>query len=405
MIVVALGLVFLLGLSAIFAGSETALFTVLRDRELMAKERRERGDGSSVLTILAHPSHLLMTVLLGNLLVNLVFFAMSTIFVMEIEDLYGASAGVLSGFVFLMLVIIFGEIVPKTLAGVLPLPFSRKTAWGMVQVMRTLKPLVHLLEKVMVGLNRLLGVNRVDEEKLSSEHLQDLVGVSERDGFFTGMQGEVMVAIMSLHQLRLKEIRTPRVDVLSCPRDMPICEVIAQGKAWGATLIPLYDEHHDDAEMYIDMVRLMGRESDRAPVAPWAYKMPVFSEMSRMDLVLRAFLENEHRLALVVDEYGEMSGIVTWNDVMKCMRRRVSGDRRAMKAVSGRTRVRDLDGFWDVEVGESVTLAGLIMEHLDRIPKLGEEVEILGTHLMVSKATDRSIEEVLLIQPQEGGGS
>jgi magnesium and cobalt transporter len=186
---------------------------------------------------------------------------------------------------------------------------------------------------------------------------------------------------------------------------MPICEVIAQGKAWGATLIPLYDEHHDDAEMYIDMVRLMGRESDRAPVAPWAYKMPVFSEMSRMDLVLRAFLENEHRLALVVDEYGEMSGIVTWNDVMKCMRRRVSGDRRAMKAVSGRTRVRDLDGFWDVEVGESVTLAGLIMEHLDRIPKLGEEVEILGTHLMVSKATDRSIEEVLLIQPQEGGGS
>jgi CBS domain containing-hemolysin-like protein len=76
-----------------------------------------------------------------------------------------------------------------------------------------------------------------------------------------------------------------------------------------------------------------------------------------------------------------------------------------MKAVSGRTRVRDLDGFWDVEVGESVTLAGLIMEHLDRIPKLGEEVEILGTHLMVSKATDRSIEEVLLIQPQEGGGS
>ncbi len=399
MLFVVFVLLLLLFCSSIFAGSETALFTVFRDRQLRSRERRECGENSRVLRILAKPSLLLMTVLLGNLLINLVFFATSTFFVMELESRYGGSVGLLVSFSFLILLIVFGEIAPKTLAGVLPLAFSRRIAWLMLLSMRVLGPLVLVLEKLLLGINRLLGMERSEEQEVSSEHLQDLVGVSGREGHFQGMQGEVMVGVMALHQLRLKEISTPRVDVLSCPKSLSVAEVIALGKQWGTTFFPLYDEHHDDAESYIDTVRLMGREDDPSPVEAWAYPMPIFSEMSRMDFVLRAFLENEHRLALVVDEYGEMSGIVTWKDVMKCMRRRVGQEVRQKMVVHGRTKVKDLDGFWCEEVGESITLAGLIMDRLDRIPKIGEEVDVAGVKLMVSKATDRSIEEVLLFRP------
>ena len=107
MIITAIVLLGLLILSAIFAGSETALFMVLKDRTLMADEKRVFGDGSFVLKVLREPNQLLMTVLLGNLLVNLVFFALSTIFVIEVERNVDVSAGVLVGAAFLIIVILF----------------------------------------------------------------------------------------------------------------------------------------------------------------------------------------------------------------------------------------------------------------------------------------------------------
>ena len=98
----------------------------------------------------------------------------------------------------------------------------------------------------------------------------------------------------------------------------------------------------------------------------------------------------------LLDEYGEMSGIVALERRDESLRGKVGHERRYMSAVRGRTRVKDLDAFTDMEAGESVTVAGLIMDHLDRIPKIGEEVKCAGVNLMISKATDRSIDEVLL---------
>ena len=401
MIVTAILLVFLLCLSALFAGSETALFMVMKDRQLMSDEKRLFGEASAILKISLDPNRLLMTVLLSNLLVNLIFFALSTIFVMEVEKNVDVSAGVMMGVFFLLVVIIFGEILPKTLASIVPLTFSRRTAWIIYRLMLVLTPVVNGLSLILVGVNRLLGLKRKGGEP-SPEDFQNFVGVSGREGWLEGMHGEVMVTIMELHQLQLKVIRTPRVDVLSIQEDTPQSQVRHQSQEWGLTLMPLYREHHDDIESYVDTVRLIGLTDDQAPAKNMAYPLPIFSDLSRMDFVLREFLEKEHRLALTVNEYGEMSGIVTWNDVMKCLIRKVTlpweGEQRALMPIDGRSKIRDLETFSSFRVEDAVTLGGWICSKLERIPEQGESIDIEGIQMLISKATAKGVKEVMIIK-------
>ena len=400
MLIVALVLFVLLCFSAIFSGSETALLLVLKNRQNMADELRLRGPRSAVLQVLADPSRLLMTLLLGNLLVNLIFFALSTIFVVRVERQFGVSAGYAMGFVFLFLVIIFGEILPKTLAGVIPYMFARRVAWLIFRVMQLLWPLVSFLKLVVEGINRLFGLTRQVNSQVSSEHLQDLVGASEREGLFQGMHGEVLLTLMELHQLRLADICTPRVDVRSCSENATLGEVLKNSRLWGTSLVPLYRDRHDNMMGYIDTISLLGQEKNSRLAKTMTLPLPIFSELARMDLILRAFLEQKHRLALVVDEYGEMSGIVTWNDVMGCLKRRASPSEtdqgQALRVVSGRTKVKDLDFFEGLEVGEAVTLSGLLTSRLDHIPVVGEEVVIEGVCLSISKASHRRVKEVVV---------
>jgi putative hemolysin len=402
MLITAIILVFLLCLSALFAGAETALFMVMKDRQLMSDEKRLFGEHSAILKIALDPNRLLMSVLLSNLLVNLVFFALSTIFVMEVEKNIDASAGVMVGAFFLMVVIVFGEILPKTLASIVPLAFSRRTAGFIYRLMRVLRPLVDGLNLILLGVNRLLGLTR-KEDAPSPQDFQNFVGVSGREGWLEGMHGEVMVTVMELHQLQLKVIRTPRVDVHSLREDEPLSKVREKSQEWGLTLLPLYREHHDDTESYIDTVRLMGSVDEQAPAKTMAYHLPVFSDLSRMDFVLREFLEKELRLALTVNEYGEMSGLVTWNDVMKCLIKKVTlpweGEQRALMPMDGRSKVRDLEMFSGFQVEDAVTLGGWICAKLERIPKQGESVDIEGIQMLISRATTRGVKEVMIIKP------
>jgi putative hemolysin len=404
LIITAIVLLGLLILSAIFAGSETALFMVLKDRTLMADEKRVFGDGSFVLKVLREPNQLLMTVLLGNLLVNLVFFALSTIFVIEVERNVDVSAGVLVGAAFLIIVILFGEIVPKTIASIFPLPFSRKTAWLIYRVMVLLSPCVRMLNLVVVGINRLLGLTREEDDGVKTEDLQSFVDMSGSEGWLEGMHGEVMATVMELHELSLKSISTPRVDVKSIHEKTPLVEVRERGQEWGMTLLPVYREHHDDVSSYIDTVRLIGEIDESAPASSMAYPLPVFSELSKMDFVLRKFLENEHRLALTVNEYGEMSGIVTWNDVMKCLSKKVSspleGGDKTLIALDARTPLRELNCFHHLDSVDSVTLGGWISSSLGRIPVQGEMIKLDRMEMMVSRSSSKAVLEVLFKKEQ-----
>lgn len=407
MITAAVILIGLLCLSAIFAGSETALFMVRRDKALLALEKTERGETSSVLQLIENPSRLLMSVLLGNLLVNMSFFAVSTLFVLEVEKV-DVGAGFLVSLGSLLIVIVFGEILPKTIASVLPLSFSRVMSPFILIVMRSLTPMTRAMTVLVEGINRLLGIHRSEDEGIDSSHLESLVDISSTDSFLSGSHAEVMISVMRLHTLKLKEIMVPRVEVLSCPFNTPIHDVMQKAREWKTSLIPLHGEHHDLMDHYIDCAYLLGQEEEGLTAEDFALPLPVFSELARMDLVLNAFLKNSHQLALVVDEYGEMSGIVTWNDVMKCLRKRISKhlqkvDGKEAIILQGRTRVKDIPALDDLEEEESVTIGGLISDKLGRLPLEGEMVKVGNLRLIVSKSTPTQVVEVIALPKKKGG--
>lgn len=396
----------LLGFSAVFAGSETALFMVRRDRQLWARERSDNGDESSVVQLLMDPSRLLMTVLLGNLLVNMSFFAFSTIFVLQLEEV-APGAGVIAGAGFLMAVIIFGEIVPKTLASVAPLGFSRTTAPFLLVVSTVLGPLTRALSSVINGINRLFGIPIEEAEGVQTEELVDLVDITASKGWLRGLQTEVIFGVMQLHEMKLREIMTPRVDVDSGHEEETVGQILERARERGFTLIPLHREHHDLIETFIDASGLIGHKDLDVPVGPYAEPLPVFPELASMDQVLKAFLDHRHRVALVVDEYGEMSGLVTWNDVMKCLRRRVAPapTRREGSAILllGRTLLKDVPPFEHLDPGDAVTLGGFISDGLDRIPRTGETICLEGVDMVVTKATPKAVDEVMVMVQEEGG--
>lgn len=408
MIAAAVILLALLFLSAIFAGSETALFMVRRDRALTALEKTERGESSSVLKLVSSPSRLLMSVLLGNLLVNMSFFAVSTLFVLKVQKEQGSGAGFLVSLSSLLAVIVFGEILPKTLASVLPLQFSRVTSPFIYLVMRSLTPVTRVMTVIVESINRLLGIHRTEEGKIDSSHLESLVDISSTESFLSGSHAEVMISVMRLHTMKLKEIMVPRVEVLSCPADAPVSEIMHKAREWQTSLIPLHGEHHDLMASYIDCAYLLGQGEENRPAKDFALPLAVFSELGRMDLILNAFLKSSHQVALVVDEYGEMSGLVTWNDVMKCLRKRISKhlqkvDGKEAIILQGRTRVKDIPALEDIEEEESVTLGGLISDQLGRLPVEGEMIRVGTVRLIVSKATPTQVIEVIALPRKKEG--
>jgi CBS domain containing-hemolysin-like protein len=333
------------------------------------------------------------------------FFAFSTLLVFKVESEVSASAGVMVSLLSLFAVVIFGEILPKTIASVVPLPFSRCIAWVILKLTQVLTPVIQVMEVMIKGINRLLGIDREDDNaKIDAKHLVDLVDVGSNAGWLDGIQGDLMQTLIKLKDVRLIEIAIPRVDVQSCSLNASVEEVLRKTREWGREWMPLYSEDHDDIEYYVDCVKLLGVKDMGQSVESYATKLRIFPELARMDLVLRVFLEEEMPLALMVDEFGEMAGVVTWDDVMTNLRGKFNHIHEKIKngtqvqILPGRTKLSTLE-FLELDKSiDSVTISGFLIDKFDRIPKVGEVYHASKVDFMVLRAGNKNIEEVMLMK-------
>ena len=343
-----------------------------------------------------------MTILLGNLLVNMSFFALSTLLIFEVEKAYSAGAGFALSVVFLVLVLVFGEIVPKTLASIYPYGFSKFVAPPLLRLLLFMRPVTYVLESVVAGINRLMGVHKEEVTHIDESHLQELVDVSEQFGALGEIDADVLEKLIHFSDIKVKEVYLPRVDVHSCKFSSSLNEVLLKASEWGVSTVPLYKEHHDDIEYFINIRDALSIDDLDQPVSRLAKPVFCISEYSTMDFVLREFLQDELELALVVDEYGHMSGLITWIDVMNLLNVEMeqifssNAEHGPIKILSGRSRLRELE-LDENEDREQVTVNGWITSEIGRIPKKGEEVLMPGYRVLVMKSNDKSIEEVICL--------
>jgi len=306
----------LLCLSAFFSGSETALFSLSRT------QRRRLGGSRSpfrqeAARLASHPRRLLMTVLFGNMTVNVGFFALAATLSVSINHRYGHFWAALSGVVALMAVILLGEVAPKNVAAAMPTsiaPIISMPLWAMQWLIRPIHWL--LVRCVITPLTRLItGRKHRAEPYVTHDELQDAARLAADMGTLSAEESAMLGQILALSRTKLKEVMTPRVNIIGCDVSAPTAEASAMLRRERLTKIPVWNGSADEIvgvvyakEMLLDPSR---------PLAELAREVRFLPETKSVESTLRHFQKTATQLAIAVDEYGGTAGLVTMKDCLR----------------------------------------------------------------------------------------
>jgi putative hemolysin len=383
----------LLGLLILCSGtvsaSETALFG------LSQRERKQAGE--AVNRLLAHPRDLLVSVLFVNLVVNILFFSFA-----DRLTSGGGMHPVLGVVVVLIPLLLFGEVLPKTLGLRAPLPIARAVAPVMRFVVRAVWPVRMVLGRALEFLASLAGTR--DERRVTPEELSLVLGRTGASGHLDMVEADLLSEVVELKTIRVREIMTPRVDALWLARDgSDRSAVVAQALRARVAWLPVVD---DGPDAVVGMVKLRDllREPDRAVaelVMPVVYVPEVASALDLLRL-LRGAGTSE---AVCIDEWGGSAGVVTIEEVFE----EIVGDLRAEGEsrdvyrivplgertfrVPGHFSVRDWNEYFGQRVlpVEFETVGGLVMALLGRVPRVGDEVKVGALTLEVDEVRSRRV--------------
>lgn len=314
-IVQLISLVVLIILSAFFSSSETALMTVnkIRLRALV-----ESGDkrAARVLAITEDSGKLLSAILIGNNIVNLSASSIATTF--AIKHLGSTGAGVATG-ILTFLILIFGEISPKTLATIhaekLAMLFSGPIAF----LMKVLTPVIFIINKLAMGFLFLIGVKASDADtQMTEEELLTIIDVSKEEGVIEDEEHEMINNLFDFGDAQAKEVMIPRIDMVFADVNSTYDELIAIFKDNMFTRLPVYEENTDNVIGILNMKDLLLcadreqfsiREIIREPYFTYEHKntAELFIEMRKSSI----------SLAIVLDEYGATAGLITLEDLLE----------------------------------------------------------------------------------------
>ncbi len=407
------GLVFVLVLlNAAFSGTEMALVS-LREGQLQQLEQRS-STGALVARLARDPNRFLATIQIGITLAGFLASAAAAVSLAEpLEDplsfLGGAARAVSIVVVTLLLsyaTLVIGELAPKRVA------MQRAERWALLaarplSVMATLtQPVVWLLSRSSDILVRIMGGDpSVQREEVTEAELRELVGTQAS---FTAKQRLIIDGAFEISERTLDEVLRPRPDVFVLDSDQPVAEALRVLAGSGHSRAPVaYDGNLDEVVGMVHLRDLLDGPGDR-PVRERAGELAAFPETAGVLDVLHEMQVRRLQLALVVDEHGAAAGIITVEDLLEELvgeiydetDRDVVGARREADGslvLPGRFPVHDLEdvGVHDMPEGPYATVAGLVLDHLGRVPEgPGDRVTVAGRTIEVLAVDGRAITEV-----------
>jgi putative hemolysin len=396
----------LIVLSGFFSGSETALFGLQAiDRERL---KEEGGTGHTVLQLLVDPRRTLASVLMGNELVNI---SLSTVCAGLILGLLGQEFGWVNLLVATPLLILFGEVTPKTVALRNPRRFARMVAKPLTAWAWLIGPVRWVLSAVANGAIRLLGAStKPTRNVLEEDHVRKLVDEGLEAGTIKTMEHDLIHRVFSFSDVQVGRLMTPRPDVVALPLTLPFERLVEQLRAHGFSRIPMYQSNPDDVVGVLltkDLLRFKGGPPPssaelRALLQP-AYYVPT---TKLADDLLRQLRQRRMHMALVVDEHGSIDGLVTLDDLLSELvgsaldeddeTAEVSQIRPDLWEVAASMDVQDLFEQTGLRLpeGDYHTVAGFILDQLGRIPAPGDALEWEHVVFEVTAMDERRITSV-----------
>ncbi len=405
-------LVILLALSAFFSSAETALTTVNR---LRVRALVEEGDARAIALakVIDDPGKLLSAILIGNNIVNIGASSIATLLATEFWG--NAGAGIATG-IMTFLVLIFGEITPKTMASLKAEKIAFKYAKIIYALMFILTPLIVVLDFLSGGILRLFGVDpNKRDDSVTEEDLRTIVEAGHEDGVLETEEHKMINNVFDFGDHQAKEIMVPRVDMCFLSLDATYEEFMEIYKEEKFTRIPVYEETRDNVIGILNVKDLVLYDKEQdfhvRDFLREAYYTYEFKKTSELMMEMR---KNSISIAIVLDEYGATAGLVTLEDLLEEIVGEIRdeydeaeleevqqlGEREYL--VEGACKLEDLNDMigLGIESEDYDSIGGVVIEKLQHLPSEGEEVTTEnGTRLIVEKIDKNRIEKVHIYLP------
>ena len=420
-------------LNAVFVAAEIALVTVRRTRIDQLLEEGRRG-AARVRALMAQPSRFLAVIQLGITFIGFLAAAFAGASLAKglevplqgipvLAPYAGGVALVIVTAILSFFTIVFGELVPKTLALAHPERYALTLAPLVDVIGRVLRPIVWTLQRVTDFVNRLLGVSDIDQNQISTEELKLLVERGGEQGILEAEEEQMIHAVIELGDRRVHEVMVPRIAIVALATTAGLEEAVDRVVEEGHSRIPVYEESVDEIVGILyakDLLPFLKNGAEQRPNLRSLLRTPVFvPESMTVDDLLHEFQRRKVHIAIVLDEYGGTAGLVTIEDLLEeivgeiqdeydveePMVVRISDDEAR---VDGRAAVDDLEELFDTNLGlededEYDTVGGLIYHRVGGVPSPGDQVEVDGLLLTEESTDGRRVGKVLVVRRREEG--
>jgi len=397
--------------SAFFSSSETALLSLdtLRIKYLVFKKRR---GALRLEAIRQRPDQLLSAILIGNNLVNIAASVFATTLFVQ---LYGEHGELMTILILTPIILVLAEICPKTFAAHNPEKVAFLVLGPIQAMMLLLTPLIWLV----TGLSRLMtrfSGSEADRGLISEDEIRAMISVGEASGVVPREKRRMLHGVFDLSQIRARDIMIPRTEVVGIEVSTSFDSALEIAQQARHSRFPVFEGSLDEVVGVIhskDILKYVHRpeEFSLRDLSRPPYFVP---ESKRINALLQAFRQKQIHLAMVVDEYGGVEGIVTLEDIVEEIVGEIQDEYDADEVlireisfgrylVDGSISLRVINQRFNLQLPEenATTLAGILLHRFGSIPRQGESCEAQGVAFTVRKVVDRRIEEIEMVLPED----
>jgi Mg2+/Co2+ transporter CorB len=404
-------LALMLIISAFFSGSETSLMTLNRYR-LKHLVKLKHSGAIKAHNLLQRPDHLIGLILLGNNFVNVIASSITTVIAIrlygESESSIAIAAGVLT-----IVLLIFSEVAPKTLAAVKPEILAFPAAWAFTPLLKLFYPIVWAVNLITGQLLNLVGINvkKHNHDMLNKEELKSIV--AEAESLMPSRYQKMLMGILDLESATVEDIMTPRNEIVGIDLELPIEEIIRQIKASPHTRLPVYKKSIDRVIGFLHLRKILmavnNEDFDKQTIINQLIKPSFIPESTPVHKQIHRFKTEKIRIGLVVDEYGDVEGLVTLDDLLQEIVGELITDDVTVREqsdgsflVDANITVRELNRVtqWSLPTEGPKTLNGLILEFMETIPEPGTSIKLHGYPLEILKRDENTVKLVKFL-PQK----
>jgi putative hemolysin len=397
-------LLLLLVLSGVFSGSETALVALSIGR-VKGLVREGRHGAAALYQLKKDPSRMLTTILIGNNLVNIAASVMATVIATR---WYGSAGPGIAVGVLTILILVFGEITPKSLATRYSESLSLFIAPPLLVFMRLIYPAVWLFGHFTAWVHRLSG--RQGDPIVTESELISMLEYGEKEGTIEHDERKMIERVFAFNDLKVRDVMTPHTGIFALDGSLTVREALPLVTQATYSRIPIYDTHRDRLRKVLYLRDLLSAiDSDRldVPLTEIAHEPLYVSQYHAIDELFALMLREKRVFAIVVDEYGVVRGIVSLEDLLEELVGEIydesdvaplveTGADENELVVEGAAELRVVEDYFGLELpGKPTDTVSLwLLNHTETIPQVGEVYVIDSLDVRIRKASPRSVDQV-----------